>query len=86
MAGNRYGIKKPESSVLLAKKRTLALASQEGVEQIQGRKPVQTKMNKGDSQGPHVSGRNLDVCNSIIPTKSKHTKGGENSSSSVKWG
>lgn len=60
-AGNRYGVKnktkqqnQTQNSVLLAKNKMLALASQEWVEQIQGGKPVQTKMNKGDRQVPHV--------------------------------
>ena len=71
MAGNRYSTKKPQNSVLLAKKRMLALASQERVEQIQGGKPMQTKMIKDDRQGPHVKGRNLNECNTIMIMRSK---------------
>lgn len=79
-------LKKTQNSVLLAKKRTLALASQEEVEQIQGGKPMQTKMNEDGRQGPHVKGRNLNRYNTIIAMRSKHTNGGKNSSPSIKWG
>lgn len=85
MAGNRYSIKKTQNSVLLAK-RMLALASKGGVEQIQGRKPMETKMSEDDRQGPHINGRNLNKCNTIITMRSKQTKGGKNSSPPVKWG
>lgn len=65
---------------MLAQKRMLALAAEEGVEQIQGGKPMQTKMNEDDKQGPHVNSRNLNKHNTIITTRHKHTKGGKNSS------
>lgn len=74
IAGNRYGIKPPttQNSVLPAKKRVLAHASQEGAEQTQGGKAVQREMNKHDRQGLQVSGRNL---NSNINTRSEYTTG-----------
>lgn len=67
--------KQTNSSVLLAKKIMLALASQEGVEQTHRGKPMQTKMNN-DRQGPHVTGNTLNKCN-IITMRSKHAKGGK---------
>ena len=44
--------KKIQNSVSLGRNETLALASQEGVEQIQGGKTMQAKMNEDDRQGP----------------------------------
>lgn len=71
IAGSRHGIKNPttQSSVLPAKMRILAHAAQEGAEQTQGGKAVQTEMNKHDRQGLQVSGRSL---NTNITVRSEH--------------
>lgn len=77
IAGNRHGIKTPttQSSVLPAKMRMLAHAAQEGAEQTQGGKAVQTEMNKHDRQGLQVSGRSLNTNTTV---RSEYRGGREN--------